>query len=163
MKSLFVSSDYIVSFVKTKSMKLELKHLAPYLPYGLNCMIPIQGLVTMVGIQPKKASTHKYVLFTDYSTKKLTEIKPVLRPLSDLTKEIEQLEEFCPHSEDERYNENGEDGFEFNLESFAKLNGRLKLNWFSYGFYEKLFELHFDVFGLIEKGLAKDLNACDSK
>ena len=122
-------------------MKLELKHLAPYLPYSLevihsevNKAMPVTPLV-LQGI-------------LDHQD------KPLLRPLSDLTNYVEELEQFCPHTDDERYNDDGEDGFEINLQSFANLDTRLRLNWFCYEFYQKLFELHFDVFGLIEAGLA---------
>lgn len=140
--------------------ELKLEHLAPYLPYALKCIVGKEK-VLLIGLDTeaeywiiwkKLAASNQGC---SYPSKNF---KPILRPLSDLTKEIEQLEEFCPYTEDERYNSEGEDGFEIILENFASMNTRLQTNWFSYEFYEKLFKIHFDVFGLIEKGLAIDVN-----
>jgi hypothetical protein len=44
------------------------------------------------------------------------------------------------------------------LNSWAKENKCWLGTQISYLIYEDLFELHFDVFGLIEKGLAIDIN-----
>ena len=72
-------------------MKLELKHLAPYLPYGLK----IQGKggrVETLGIEvgmTAKTINCAAILYYGY--------KPILRPLTDLTKEIEHNgERFTP-------------------------------------------------------------------
>ena len=63
--------------------KLELEHLAPYLPYGLKYIdddvdkiVELHNLDTGIGL----------VNFGWGDAKNLYEIKPILRPLSDLTK-----------------------------------------------------------------------------
>ena len=81
-------------------MKLEIKHIAPYLPYGLKAKF--QSI--------NKKTCRKYVIgtisamYSDcsiccYDTVNATpdNFKPILRPLSDLTKEIEvNGEKFVP-------------------------------------------------------------------
>lgn len=63
-------------------MKLELKHLAPYLPYGL--------IIKVGNISVAELTTD----FTDHDHIKVSPVlsveayQPILRPLSDLTKEI---------------------------------------------------------------------------
>ena len=130
--------------------KLELKHLAPYLPYGLK----IQGInhgeiaelscctETSVNIT---ARTFQYGMWAD-----IFDIKPILRPLSDLTKVIQHNgNEFIPYIE---YNYIREF-----LEELSTLD-HTYMDHVQYKVIEVLFELHFDVFGLIEKGLAIDIN-----
>lgn len=130
-------------------MKLELKHLAPYLPYGL---------------KGKRDGYNKGILMQglDYSENVLTnfgyiDIKyfnPILRPLSDLTKEIAL--------------ENGKKIIVINtffresrdlLEKELRItNGNLIIDFLSWVIIQKLLEFHFDVFGLIKNGLAIDIN-----
>ena len=75
-------------------MKLELRHLAPYLPYGFKIFVDSDGFlqndetfevnaITQNGVN---VSTKRFPFNTDYS---FDEFKIILRPLSDLTKEIE--------------------------------------------------------------------------
>jgi hypothetical protein len=132
-------------------MKLELKHLAPYLPYGLkgfymdadyDKQIEVEGLYNYDDIYN---SEHGDMSF-DY-------FKPILRPLSDLTKEIEvNGEKFVPIKHKDIKTTS-------TLKHVAKYNFDYKeLNFARWDVIQKLFEWHFDVFGLIEKGLAIDIN-----
>lgn len=151
---------------------LELKHLAPYLPYRLKVKSidifegdPIfemgteskNGLLSSAGI--------KWVLEDNF--------KPILRPMSDLTELIEidgqkiipidylnqgnlsVDESFLPVLEGD-----SEDGFWY--ENYSTDCGGYSIHSVSFKFtlsvYEKLLEWHFDVFGLIDKGLAIDIN-----
>lgn len=120
-------------------MKLELKHLSAYLPYGVKI----------------KFDTTKRVKFHTMSISNINDVliytknyKPILRPLSDLTKEIT-----------------------VNGETFVPLQYlSININW--YGLeqwksdhklmnveeYNNLLSWHFDVFGLIEQGLAININ-----
>ncbi len=107
-------------------MKIPIKHLAPYLPYGLN------------GIHKDK----RIVFHTDNIWTFILNAKPILRPLSDLTKE-DWIDEFIFSSD--------------LIESIIKRNG-FEFAWLETSNYLKLLENHFDVFGLIEKGLAIDIN-----
>ena len=147
--------------INTITMKLELKHLAPYLPYGL---------VIKVGL----ATTAEMTL--DKNDRGLVDIlwvlnndayEPYLHPLSDLTKEIPNDRDhvFLPFETLKRLEKN-----EFHKCSGAKsfiAACELKNVPFSrdkwiakkltncpYWIMQKLFEWHFDVFGLIPSGLA---------
>lgn len=143
--------------------KLELKHLAPYLPYGLKFLPTHYN-------RDKKIDTLYYLSTINNSDEfgvngyTSNYIKPVLRPLSDLTQEIEvNGEKFIPIDYI-----NGEfacsvpNKIEWN-QSVKNKNLHFVLSeWISpqdlYGLFELLFKWHFDVFGLIDKGLAIDIN-----
>lgn len=85
----------------------------------------------------------------------LKEMKPILRPLSDLTKEIEvNGEKFVPYKKmhlvlsyvEEFLNEDLWIGQEWDFERV-----------------ELLMQWHFDIYGLIESGIAIDINALNRK
>ena len=131
-------------------MKLELKHLAPYLPYGLKYVkysdnnSPIRHDI-MQGV-----STNGIYACGDITPLYFKNCKPILRPLSDLTKEIEVNGNlFIP-----------------NHHPLFKIFINDDMDWFmdncpffvNYVQVQKLLEWHFDVFNLIEKGLAIDIN-----
>lgn len=134
-------------------MKLELKHLASYLPYGLDFKGKRKGWVSFDG-------SRMTLCPIDFDGR-FEIIKPILRPLSDLTKEIEhkgekfvpseKLKEIFPNVSHWQY-----------LTSMAHIwqqyiNNLTETN-IEYCVIQKLFEWHFDVFGLIEQGLAIDIN-----
>lgn len=152
--------------------KLELKHLAPYFPYGLKGVEYIGGelfLLCQIDL------TKKYPTIWESNVnlnKQRTGCKPILRPLSDLTKEIEvNGEKFIPI---EWLRNNIDKKIQFSKMGFLDyevkgINPKLHYSIFDVYQYEielsdillfseKLFEWHFDVFGLIEKGLAIDIN-----
>jgi hypothetical protein len=75
-------------------MKLELKHIAPYLPYGLNVVFDnkISGILS--GIRPNLLTELIVMEELDnntpiYKNWCLDDTKPVLKPLSDISNEIE--------------------------------------------------------------------------
>jgi hypothetical protein len=166
-------------------MKLELKHLSGYLPYQLNVLTNsiIREMV--------------YDLSKDVTGSKHTSIanilngighKPILRPLSDLTKEIEvggdkfvPLYKLCKMQGFSMSN-NWEYSFntEFNIVAMMKsedwifrymnteksfwLNGISDFNkkhqksQKQLQMFEKLYEWHFDIYNLIPNNLAIDKN-----
>ena len=137
-------------------MKLELKHLAPYMPYGLKIQI-LNHKCDYVGIEFSEINGYYFlgdslhVSYNGGSTgKSIEDFKPILRPLSDLTKEIEvNSEKFIPIN------------YFLGDDSDLVYEACLIHNDFSYLPYnlvQKLLEWHFDVFGLIEQGLAIDIN-----
>ena len=69
-------------------MKLEFKHLASYLPYELKgfCTDDLQGVEIMNGLQ--KISDSCIEVISDKEPMDLVYFKPILFPLSSLTKEI---------------------------------------------------------------------------
>lgn len=140
--------------------KLTIKHLAGYLPYGL------KFLPTHYNFD-KKVDTLYYLSTINSSdefgvngyTSKY--IKPILHPLSDLTKEIEHNgKKFVPMdvlcsievSEEEDFKLYGK------IPEFWKYLLETKKSYWDYWQVEKLLEWHFDIHGLIEKGLAIDIN-----
>ena len=153
--------------------KLELKHLAPYRPYGLKFVMTSDYLDEFGHYDDwsgkeedyKKGAVWTYAGEIDedlmiplgdgdisrvfkkdntYISIKCNGIKPILRPLSDLTKEIFDLSFSWKTNP--------------NIYSIATIKNRLITNNLTY--YDQLFliELHFDVFGLIDQGLAIDIN-----
>lgn len=178
-------------------MKLEIKHLAGYLPYGLKCQYtgvingselskhkkefekenepwtPWEHYEPIDAVEGLKQGLLKEIhVFKNWWNCKIgikhlglksfysgCGFKPILRPLSDLTKEIEvNGEKFVPLEKlfgtsvimagflpcINTFNDN----FELSVSKGTKtLYATLPQ-------YEKLFEWHFDNYGLIEKGLA---------
>ena len=121
--------------------KLELKYLAPYLPYGLKFYWEdLKGNIN----EPWSLTINSI----DFALE--NQNKPILRPLSDLTKEITHNgEKFIPID------------YFVGDDSDLVYNACLIHNDFSYLPYnlvQLLLEWHFDIFGLIEKGLAIDIN-----
>ena len=119
-------------------MKLELKHLAPYLPYNIK-------------VELSNGNIHSLSLH-DMPDIMVNGIKPIMRPLSDLNTDIEM------------------DGKKFNpldnihiddLISFEE-DRPLQIDSLehpmTYYTLLKLLEWHIDVFGLIDEGLAIDIN-----
>ena len=125
-------------------MKLELKHLAPYLPYGLKVQAPAtvkdNERILKPSIHTLGLDNIKVIL--DYQA-----TKPILRPLSDLSGGVN----------DKWY-----------IETNYDLTTQIEINDFAceqigfsdvkYSTMVILFEHHFDVFNLIDNNLAIDIN-----
>lgn len=137
-------------------MKLQLKHIAPYLPYGLEfvCICPksmeyeiSQVSNIHIGNEIIEVGATEFE-FSDLGGE---EIKPILRPLSDLTKEIEHNDrKFIPIKMFARSSQRDVGEIVFQIKSLEILDHYI---------FQYLIEWHFDVFGLIEKGLAIDKNS----
>lgn len=123
-------------------MKLDLKHIAPYLPYEL------LGYATDINLT-EKITVHN-VIHCLYEQEK---VKLLLIPLSELPKQakatvvgirnIDQINSKCCYL---IYHKDGETYFDDLPEQMA-----IEDVWDT---YEQLFAEHYDVFGLIEQGLA---------
>jgi len=139
--------------------KITLKELAPYLTYGLNwdlseteygkiekhrltecklISISVDDLFTPIGLRTNIEAHNKGIMFVNLNTG-----KPILRPLSYLTKEIEY---------------NGTGGKLSILDKYVKLAQQGCAFLLPYSEFEILLKFHFDVFSLIDKGLAIDIN-----
>ena len=166
-----------------KDMKLEAKHLAPYLPYNLQ--VEYKGKATTLDALDTTGGAfvgeNRMVSFVNQR-----HIKPILRHLSSIT--IEEVKEFSMLA---LLDFIGDDSALLNLDiKTDKVSGttincsfsEIMFNYIhtattysicvcgdfikiadketgksisvSYSLYEWLFEHHFDVFGLIDKGLA---------
>ena len=125
-------------------MILELKHLAPYLPYRLRVMNRGENKV-MNGATGWSNHWIGIIAVIRYSK----DSYPILRPLSDLTKEIEHhlgkssIAAYisCTKKEIDQY-------------IFDARENHLDCEDLKWWQFERLLEHHVDVFGLIEAGLA---------
>ena len=141
-------------------MQLELKHLAPYLPYGLKWVknkdasfpndvwemrqIHVDDKGLIYGDAVDNIDDDRYPYNIDYS-------KPILRPLSDLT---DMSKDFWIDFSEEVEEMNTTNMIISIVEgSFYALNIHK-----AFEVREVLFKMHFDVFGLIDQGLAIDIN-----
>jgi len=132
--------------------KLELKHLSSYLPYGLKIKTTY-GWDTMKTLNDWSINGDCEVAYC-YETEDTTDFKPILRPLSDLTKEIEvNGEKFIPIEEFGDFN-----GF-----YSTGLGDRIYFDELTFENAITLHEWHFDIYGLIEAGLAVDINTLKEK
>lgn len=164
--------------------KLELKHLSAYLPYGIPAILSPKGIfnqddeypnprtkelgiVKNISIWEPEITGQLHISDTySFDFDEIDEICICLRPLSDLKNIIEVngerfvplsvlVEKFRPLSRDlSIYLFNGSICIGIETEDYSHT-----IDLFD-GFLiiQKLIEWHFDIFGLIEKGLAIDIN-----
>jgi len=141
--------------------KLELKYLAPYLPYGITFKINMYDFYT------KELAGYKLRTLRMYNISQcLDDGIIVLRPLSDLTKEIRIDDRVTLMFMKDYFVISQYDEDVFFLNGTIPDYWKSMLNMLNSGDYkhldywilDKLFEWHFDVFGLIEKGLAVNYN-----
>lgn len=184
-------------------MKLELKHLAPYLPYDVQ-VYGSSEIWTLFGID-RVVDGEIFVNlengtnpnFNYYREASMFEHSLILRPLSDLTKEIDvngekfvALHELAKLADvdtsDEEYvcvNNGVVHGVRYNIENdFDSYTHQVFAfdNYLTFGIHKrrggndfngdimhcpnqldlwnKLYEWHFDIFSLIDNGLALDYN-----
>lgn len=182
-------------------MKLELKHIVPYLPHELKfCALnDIWQITTINYIDPnyqvwannywdkKKLKYYPLINVKDSTVGRgfnVKNIKPLLRPLSSLAKEIEHKGEmFVPlvklaeievgeHNWNEIDESIEDEGYAFYIEylpswfglyfnknkcTFTRWDDGEGNDACSNKLRDKLFEWHFDVFGLIDAGLAIEI------
>jgi energy-converting hydrogenase A subunit M len=136
-------------------MKLELKHLAPYLPYGLDCYFTrnvkeenrIQKLISVLNIKENPCANLIHPLH---------QVKPILRPLSDLISLINI------DFEDEKFKPIDVIIRKGGCHSAVALHVKIGKGTLGFKYFDLLLQWHFDVFGLIEKRLAIDINTIAS-
>lgn len=133
-------------------MKLELKHLSPYLPYGLKmiCLNYWEGDDSPEAewLLDSLSADDNYWWNEDGDNFTIgSDFKPILRPLSDL------------------YNEIATDNVIHYPYATLKIPLDLAMNMdyeninnFPHRVITQMIKWHFDVFGLIPKGLAIDIN-----
>jgi len=136
--------------------KLELKHLAPYLPYGLNVKI----VSKIRNYKEGQIRELKGQLFWDFGRTKREIIKPTLRPLSDLVVGGNGEDTFSDLSNKAFTMNLSNDNWDKFCRDIRKPKGYdLIPHWI----FQDLIKNHFDVFGLIEKGLAIDINTLNKQ
>lgn len=120
-------------------MKLQINHITPYLNHKL---MTNQGL--LVGLEWQSTKWSALVLtnskdgINTIEYKDLDEVKLILKPLSELTPELLHDIEMIT----------GTAGIVSTIE-------KIRLGFIDYILMVQLFEQHYDVFGLIEYGLAE--------
>ena len=151
--------------------QLQLKDIAPYLPYALKAMYGNPPNleykeVTIVGMDYREHETHPARISADWmDSEHIWMFKPLLHPLSSLTKPItvphyNNGEPFVPM--DELNKKLSSSYFKFQTDKvlpflLLNVNRDLAINMTSVPMkcLNLLHQWHFDVSGLIEKGLAK--------
>ena len=160
--------------------KLELKHLSGYLPYGLKLWHNQWKEILIMDCAGSNCDTLSIEDVSEYA-------KPILRPLSELTKKIEvNGERFVPIISLSRYVDNGHNHvdsayhkssnyitvltqkcddvenvkFRFTYEGISAIERSGEaVSFVTYDKIKaKLYEWHYDIHGLIEKDLAIDIN-----
>lgn len=157
-------------------MKLTVTHLSAYLPYHLDCQITDKGktkIATLGGVYADGSC-----VFFDIveSQKGFSEIKPILRPLSDLRQNIGEENTINEHT----INLILEEKFELDYGVFCSFQNDIdleldgdpnlrydsnkRINFYAVlEAYNELLKGHYDIFFLIEKGLAIDINTINQK
>lgn len=130
---------------------MELKELTGYLDKNLKFTCPERynfgGIITDLEEVTLKCAYEGWIMFKEVpGFHPIENFKPLLHPLSMLTKEIEyQGERIVP-------------SLEYSYLRFDEISGYKgganTLNFIQVREYDLLMELHFDFHGLIEKGLA---------
>ena len=141
-------------------MELEVKHLAPYLPYDLKLQYVVREKVEQTGIMKSinhnEDETHptRVSISAMYNEEHIWMFKPILKPLSQFeydhivqVKEHLGLGQWCDH-----YDQYFDAWFD-DAESVQKLVLQAPYIVFLYFLSE-----HYDVYGLIEKGLAVSIS-----
>ena len=137
--------------------EFKVKYLSAYLPYGVKVTADNWGTTLKLHFD-----SHRLNCISIFDLMHQKQVKLKLRPISQLTKEIEHKgKKFIPfYALSEIYDSE----LQFNdLDAKAIVSQSIILMK-EYGYehcqtwvFEKLKEWHFDVFGLIEKGLAVPL------
>lgn len=143
--------------------ELTVEYLAPYMPYGLMCQTTDMGKVVISELNAIYSDNSYTFMNIVESEKGFEDIKPILRPLSDLTKEIEHNEErFVPMEKiffDKWIDWDGESDCLVSMRNtYNASKGKVHSEFLPGWVLKNLYRWHFDIFGLIEKGLAVDRN-----
>jgi hypothetical protein len=141
-------------------MKLEPKHLAPYLPFDLDVVCLDKGVtffnqqISIHSFRFSKNFVHNtYQLIYRGEGVCMENIKPILYPLSDFKEEqIEEIKAFLNHKWCQVYDE----FFDALFEHDWLMHTRILMC--PYEIIQWFFKNHYDVFGLIEDDLAIDIN-----
>ena len=136
---------------------MELKEIVGYLPYGLSVKHDNGWIEEIVAIGYDRTSDG--YIETENFSRPLEEFKPILHPLSDLTKPItvggyNDGKEFIPSEEIWRYGEYCIKSEDIKNIMAYPLNVEL---WQA----QLLYQWHFDIHGLIERGEAIDINTLE--
>lgn len=134
--------------------QLKLEYIVPYLPYQLKYKDFYGNICTLRKIEVDSPSNSRVDAF-NHGGLGLFNLKPFLRPLSDLNNEIEHDgEKFTPYDwlEEKYYTLDLHKQCERIIEDYRWINHC------EYGLIQHLLEWHFDIYNLLEDGLAINFN-----
>lgn len=142
--------------------KLTLEHMAPYLPYKLKGFYKNTKSINyeLESLANDNCGLCNYSIFTESVNSSFKNFKPLLHPLSKLTQEIEhngeklKLINFIPEYCFEYHSRHVKKRLFDNEANTQAVIEYIDVMSLSYSSMLLLFKYHFDVFGLIEKGLA---------
>jgi hypothetical protein len=152
---------------------LELEHILPYLPYSLKiidkygnkCNISYLSKKKIAYISIRGIGEVQKLTWTYSATRTKPLIKPILKPLSDLTKDkyfklSGETEGQCFGFWYGKYNGDSDKREFIHHEGYSSKVYFLNNGYgqFPYRMMQFFFKNHFDIFGLIPKGLAIDIN-----
>jgi len=147
-------------FLKSNKMeRLTIKEISPYLPYGLKWIFEgSDDIHEVMGIDTTDFGIHLFSPYGDYGKCRIYEGKPLLRPLSQLTEEIEHNgERFVPYDvlrdmelKDMRLHSDG-----------CLTINHMNIQNCEYWRMEKLHEWHFDTANLLDRGLAVSIEGSE--
>lgn len=147
-----------------------MKHLAPYLPYDLKCYIMRERITERLeGLEyGYDENRTPMALFQEFGQWELTKFKPLLYPISRLRESISlnhhnEGQEFVPRKmlvakwivRNGKHHENANSIADYKVGQFTSA-AEVKKGYDSlpHWVFQDLIKWHFDVFGLINKGLA---------
>lgn len=137
--------------------ELQLQELSYYLPHVIECVAYDGFRGVLMQLTLKEIDFDFQVKLADgnnFQWSFLEGVKPILRPLSDLKTEINHNEEILIP-----VNWINENFIGAKYDDDIKTIFRFKTySHLPFDLFHKLLEWHFDVFGLIGKGLAVDIN-----
>ena len=133
---------------------LELKDICGYLPYGLKYQWTNMKSVRLISMTDEVDYSSQHSLSTAWEWMMHRQARPILRPMSDLTKEITHRgEKFVPL---DVFNDRGH-FIEFDAAGLLyTVGGCMDSDWLMV--FDKFHEWMFDYRGLISTGLAIDVN-----
>lgn len=147
--------------------RLTIEHLAPYLPHGLVWAVKTgkgysRKTTTSIHLDSLLNGTHVTFEGEDYSKDiNKTGYKPLLRPLSDLNKYKDIHEKLEEMSVIEWLEETYET-HDLHIEAKRLMEDKKWLNHLSHLLFIELTSMRFDIYGLIEKSLAVDVNTLEN-
>jgi len=149
-------------------MELEIKQLAPYLPYGLKVISATREIYSSSNIWELEGLVRGNIYLKELTyPADIFNVKPILRPMSDLTS-VYGDEYINEHSINMLIGRNNGYG-DITISQFAKtlcleveVDDSSSVKQIEFDMIltisNQLFKGHYDVFGLIEQGLAIDIN-----
>lgn len=135
--------------MRDNTTKLTIEHLSPYLPYNLKvAFIADEYTHELVGLEIGNEGVLIISPFEDSGRAYYEDVRPILKPLSDLTENKDFYNKFL-----EDFGDNNE-----GLDYLRRYKTDITFMSITYDCVMFLTKNHFDIFGLIDKKLAKNKN-----